>query len=236
MGWIDYWSSDSPIYVSARHKTLHYDGIARDTAALLAEIASGRPARILDFGCGDTTAAQRLAPGAGRLVLSDGALPVLDRLRVRYAAVPNIDVLAPAEIDALPSESFDVIIVNSVAQYLSRAELEALLARWRGLLTADGTLVMADIIPPDVSAATDALALLRFGWRGGFAGAAVAGLARTAVSDYRRLRAELGLSRYDEATMIALLDDAGFDACRRRSNLGHNQARMTLLARPRDAD
>jgi hypothetical protein len=32
--------------------------------------------------------------------------------------------------------------------------------------------------------------------------------------------------------MIELLRDMGYDAERRRPNLGHNQARMTFVARP----
>jgi hypothetical protein len=79
---------------------------------------------------------------------------------------------------------------------------------------------------------TDALALLRFGWQGGFMLAAAFGLLRTAFSEYRKLRAELGLAAYDEKEMIALLAEAGFKAERRRPNLGHNQARMAFVATP----
>jgi hypothetical protein len=83
-------------------------------------------------------------------------------------------------------------------------------------LKEDGRLVLADVIPHEVSPITDARALLSFAWKGGFLTRAVAGLARTAVSDYAKLRNELGLSQYDEAEMIEILAAEGFSAERRR--------------------
>ena len=88
------------------------------------------------------------------------------------------------------------------------------------------------MIPPDVSPVTDARALLSFAWKGGFLTRAVVGLARTAFSDYRKIRDELGLAQYGEAEMIEILREAGFAAERAARNIGHNQARMTFVARP----
>ena len=31
--WVDFWNRDTSIYVSERHKALHYSGVARDIAA-----------------------------------------------------------------------------------------------------------------------------------------------------------------------------------------------------------
>ena len=78
----------------------------------------------------------------------------------------------------------------------------------------------------------DAKALLSFAWTGGFLKAAVAGLVRTALSDYRKVRDELGFAQYDEAEMLEILSEAGFAAERRARNFGHNQARMAFIARP----
>jgi hypothetical protein len=91
--------------------------------------------------------------------------------------------------------------------------------------------VLGDVLQPDVPAATDAGALLGFGAAHGFFFAAVFGLARTVFSRYWRLRSRLGLSRYSEAEMIEKLAAAGFAARRAEHNIGHNQTRMTFLAR-----
>ncbi|MEP9352606.1 class I SAM-dependent methyltransferase [Xanthobacter sp. KR7-65] len=223
--WISFWNGSHAIYVNDRHKAVHYRAIARD----LAGYVPGPQARVLDFGCGEALASAELAGRCGRLVLSDAAPAVRERLSERFADVPSIEVMAPEEVSALPDGSFDLIICNSVAQYLSRDLLAQLVAEWHRLLAPGGRLLIADIIPPHVSALADAAALLKLAAREKFLLSAVVGLARTAVSPYRKLRAELGLTTYEEAEILALLRNAGLDARRVRPNVGHNQQRMAFI-------
>ena len=77
----------------------------------------------------------------------------------------------------------------------------------------------------------DVLALLRFARRHGFLKDALIGLVSTALSDYRQLRARVGLQRYSESEMMAKLAAAGFTASRAHFNIGHNPWRMTFVAR-----
>jgi hypothetical protein len=77
----------------------------------------------------------------------------------------------------------------------------------------------------------DVIALLRFAATHGFMRDALIGLVSTALSDYRQLRARVGLQRYSEAEMVAKLAAAGFTASRAHSNIGHNPWRMTFVAR-----
>ena len=132
----------------------------------------------------------------------------------------------------MPAGSLDAVVMHSVAQYLTPHELDALLARFRRLLTNDGVLILGDVLPPEVSALTDAMALIRFAAANGFLAAALFGLGRTLLSDYWRLRSSLGLTRYSEAAMIEKLAAAGYSASRSAANLGHNPARMTFHAKP----
>lgn len=228
MDWISFWDGAHAIYVSDRHKQLHYARIAAD----LARFVPTREARVLDYGCGEALSADTLAAACGQLTLCDAAPGVREKLRQRFSGRGNLAVSGPDEIAALPDDSFDLIIANSLLQYLDRPTLEGLLATWRRLLTPGGQLLLADVIPPDVSALQDAGALLSFAARDGFLGAALVGLVRTALSPYRKLRGELGLSMYREADFLALLKGAGFAAERTRPNVGHNQNRMAFLARP----
>ena len=78
-------------------------------------------------------------------------------------------------------------------------EFRSLLSLWRRKLKEGGTLILADVISPATGPVDDVRALLGFAWQGGFLTAALAGLVRTALSDYRKLRQELGLlARRDE--------------------------------------
>jgi SAM-dependent methyltransferase len=187
---------------------------------------------VLDYGSGEALHADRIAAAASELLLCDGAPSVRDGIDARFAGNPKIRVLAPDDVAREPAQSLDLIVLHSVAQYLTAEETGALFVLFHRLLKSHGVLLVSDVIPPPVTATTDALSLLRFAAANGFLLAALAGLARTTVSDYRRLRNRLGISRYGEAAMIEKLGAAGFTAQRARTNIGHNRARMTFVARP----
>lgn len=224
--WISYWDSDHPIYVNARHFDVHYANIADDIVRLL----PSRQARVLDYGCGEALHADRIAADCTTLYLCEAAPTVRTRLQERFGKVANIAVATPEEAAAMQSESLDLIVANSLIQYLKRDELLALLKIWRRLLSPGGALTVADVISPKQNAIADALSLLRFAAANGFLTAAFIGLVKTTLSDYRKLRAELGLTTYTEEEMLKLLTEAGYDAARLRPNLGHNQGRMAFRA------
>ena len=167
------------------------------------------------------------------LILCEGAPGVRAGLAARFAGHANIRVLAPDDLAGLPEHALDLIVLHSVAQYLTPAEADALFAQFHRLLKPDGMLVVSDIIPPEIPAATDAVALLRFGAAHGFFFAAFFGLVRTLLSDYWRIRSRFGLTRYAEAAMTQKLAAAGFAAHRDPTNIGHNQSRMEFSARPK---
>ncbi|WP_029003729.1 class I SAM-dependent methyltransferase [Azorhizobium doebereinerae] len=228
MDWVSFWDGAHSIYVNDRHKQVHYARITADIAALV----PAPDARVLDYGCGEALGAPGLARACGSLILADAAPTVRAKLKERLKGEPRITVLSPEETAALPDGSLDFVIANSLLQYLSKDVLKSLLGLWRRLLAPGGALVLADVIPPGVSAVQDAAALLSFAARDGFLPAAVIGLAKTAVSPYRKLRADLGLTMYEEAEMLALLKEAGYAPERLARNIGHNQRRMAFRAVP----
>jgi SAM-dependent methyltransferase len=226
--WIDFYDfKHSVIYVNARHRDVHYRTIAQDIRAYV----PSPTAHVLDYGCGEATSAELVAAVCGQLVLAEAAPNVRASLTMHYAADPKITVISAEQAAALPKASFDLIVMHSVAQYLSDAELERLLAMFRTLLKPDGLFILGDIVPPHFAAPSAALALLHFGAANGFFWAATSGLMRIFVSDYLRLRKTIGLSHYTEAAALEKLTRAGFDAERAPRNIGHNQQRMTFLAR-----
>ncbi|SFI32584.1 Ubiquinone/menaquinone biosynthesis C-methylase UbiE [Bosea sp. OK403] len=224
MSWRDFWNGEHSIYVSPRHKALHYRQIARDLAGQI----PASDAVVLDHGCGEALSADLVAAACGKLYLCEAAPNVRERLRAMFGRIAHVAVVSPEEVEALPEATLDLVVANSLIQYLSREELAALLRTWLAKLRPGGKLVIADVIPPDVSPLTDASQLLAFAWRGGFLAAALAGLVRTAFSDYRKLRAQYGLSTYAEADIVGLIRAAGYDAVQRQPNFGHNPDRMTF--------
>ena len=223
--WITFFDSDHAIYVNARHKHVH----AIITGEGMAEYIGARD-RVLDYGCGEAAYVERLVRKSETLTLCDAAPNLRERIKARVAHERSIAVLSPEEVAALPDGSFDVVILHSVSQYLAPSDLDGMLAQFHRLLQPAGKLVMGDVVQPDTPAWEDALALLRFGWREGFFGAALRGLVRTAFSDYSRLRKDAGLTRYSERDMAAKLNKAGFRAERAARNIGHLQTRMTFVA------
>ena len=227
--WISFYDMrHSLIYVNARHRDVHYRKIADDIAGLVPKA----DANVMDYGCGEATAAERVAEASGHLTLVEAAPNVRAALGARYAGNPRISVRTPEQAAALPGRSFDLIVLHSVAQYLSGPELDRLLATFRTLLKPDGLLIVGDIVPPHLASAAAAWSLLRCGAGNGFFWAAVIGLIRIFVSDYLRLKKTVGLSHYTAAAMLEKLKAAGYAASRAPRNIGHNQWRMTFLARP----
>jgi SAM-dependent methyltransferase len=226
--WRSFWNSEHSIYVNARHKDVHYREIAEQIAAFV----PGPTARVLDYGSGDAVHADLVATAAAEVMLCDAAPTVRAAMAARFAGNPRIKVVAPEEVSGLPDGRLDLIVTNSVAQYLTEDELKQLLALFRRLLSTGGTLIFADVIPPDVGALSDVTALLRYAAEHGFLIAALVGLVKTTVSPYRNLRNTLGIAQYTESQFMQKLTEAGFSAERLARNMEHNPARMTFRARP----
>ena len=224
--WRQFWGKSHRIYVNDRHRQVHYRQVADDILGVLP--APGLT--VLDYGCGDALEAERVAAAVDRLYLFDAVDEVRDRLALRFGESEHITVLGEAALAGLAAGTIDVIVVNSVVQYLERAELQRMLGEARRLLRPGGKLVIADVIPPDAGAVDDIAALLGSAARHGYLVAALGGLLATFFSDYRRLRRSVGLATYGETEFLQILADAGFSAERRPRNFGFNAKRMTFIA------
>ncbi|MGH6680297.1 MAG: class I SAM-dependent methyltransferase [Bradyrhizobium sp.] len=225
--WIDYYDSTHTIYVSRRHRDLHFRLIASDIIGYI----TARDQVVLDYACGEALFAAKVAEACGQLLLAEPAPGVRGRLIARFAPNTRIRVRSLDDLRKMPEKSIDLAIMNSVAQYMTPDELDFALAVVRRLLKPSGRLVLGDILRPEIGMPTDVYALLRFATKHGFLKDALTGLISTALSDYRQLRSRIGLQRYSEADIVAKLASSGFSASRARRNIGHNPWRMTFVAR-----
>jgi ubiquinone/menaquinone biosynthesis C-methylase UbiE len=225
--WIDYYDSTHTIYASRRHRDLHFQLIARDIIGYI----SSPDAVVLDYACGEALSATKVAEACGTLYLAEPAPGVRGRLIARFAPNTRIRVRALEDLRKMAEKSVDLAVMNSVAQYMTPVELDSAFVVIRRLLKPGGRLIVGDILRPEVGMIRDVMALLRFALTHGFLRDALIGLISTALSDYRQLRARVGLQRYSETEMIAKLAACGFTASRAHFNIGHNPWRMTFVAR-----
>jgi ubiquinone/menaquinone biosynthesis C-methylase UbiE len=225
--WIDYYDSTHTIYASRLHRDLHFQVIARDMIGYI----SSPDAVVLDYSCGEALSAAKVAEACGKLYLAEPAPGVRGRLIARFAPNTKIRVRSLDDLRKMTEKSIDLAVMNSVAQYMTADELDAAFAVIRRLLKPGGRLVVGDVLRPEVGMPKDVIALLRFAATHGFLRDALIGLVSTALSDYRSLRARVGLQRYSETEMVKKLAAAGFTASRAHVNIGHNPWRMTFVAR-----
>jgi SAM-dependent methyltransferase len=226
--WLDFWNAPNAIYVSRRHRKAHYAKVLSGIGRFMP--ASGA-AVVLDWGCGEALAANDLAQTCRTLLLYDRADTARRRLLSNYADSPKIRVLDDAELGAFSPASIDLIIVNSVVQYLDRRQFVDALQLFHRLLKSDGKLLLGDIIAPDTPLIGHVTTFLRFAWQNGFLVAACIGLARNFVSPYRKLRRDAGYACYTQTQLLGLLDQNGFVGERLASNIAVSQLRSSYLAR-----
>jgi SAM-dependent methyltransferase len=226
--WLDFWNAPNAIYVSRRHQEAHYAKVAGGIAGF---VPTDGDAVVLDWGCGDAFMANALAQTCRALLLYDRAEATRGRLMSAHAGSPKIRVLDEAALEALPDASIDLIVVNSVVQYLNASQFADALQLFHRLLKHDGTLLLGDIIEPDTPFVGHVTTFLRFAWQNGFFTAALVGLARNFVSPYRQLRRDAGYACYTQTHLLGLLAAHGFAGERLASNIAVSQLRSSYLAR-----
>jgi cyclopropane fatty-acyl-phospholipid synthase-like methyltransferase len=220
---------DSPLY---REQSAVY------VNALRAAIDVRRTDRVLDFGCGFGFVARLLAPHVSEVWFWDASENMRAEARRTTADVPNArlcDVPAALSEDgdriAWQSPTFDLILVNSVVQYMDPAEVPRWLARWRAMLSAEGRLIMSDLIAPEHRSLWDVADLLRLGVRRGFAlrGAAEA---LGGVRSYRRTSRTVPLLHVGPDDLVSRAGSAGLGVEVLPQNLTHFAKRWTAVLRP----
>jgi SAM-dependent methyltransferase len=225
--WLSYWSTPNKSYVSERHKGAHYDVVFAGVVPYLA----GRCGVVLDWGCGHALAAGRIAEQCSIVFLYDAAESIRKQLHERYDGHPRIRVLDKSELDDLTTECIDLIVVNSVIQYLSDAQLSNALTLFYRLIRPSGALLLGDVINPGTGNLRHATTFLRFAWQKGFLFSAITGLAQTFISPYRKLQRDVGLAAFADEEILTILEAHGFAAEKLMRNIAVSRHRSSYIAR-----
>jgi amino acid adenylation domain-containing protein len=148
--------SDDDLDTAGWHSAYDGEPIPRDEMAEWAEtsvelITELRPRRVLEIGCGSGMILLRVAPATDSYWATDVAEPGLARLRDAVGAAGLAEKVhlrhQPAhDFDGLTGEDFDVVLLNSVAQYFPSADyLSDVLDGAMRRLAPGGAIVIGDV-------------------------------------------------------------------------------------------
>ena len=224
--WVDFWNGEHSIYVNEKHKLAHSRKVFNDINKWL----SDETCSVMDYGCGEALYAEELQHHCKNLVLIDASENIVGKLRSRTIGQKSVQILHISECNQIKDNTFDLIIVNSVFQYLNGSETKDVLLFFRRILKKNGKLVIADIIPPNHPILKDVISLLKFALINRFLLVSLIGLFKTYFSEYTHLRKNLGLSFYAPQNFIEMLSNRGFRARLESENFGHNQNRVCFTA------
>lgn len=103
---------------------LSADEMLEQIDATVERIRALRPQRVLEIGCGTGLLLFRLAPECLKYCATDFSATVVERLKTQLGSLPQVTVWR-AEADdfsAIETGAFDLVVLNSVAQYFPGAD------------------------------------------------------------------------------------------------------------------
>jgi SAM-dependent methyltransferase len=229
-GWESYWEGLSGGQRLFREQAREY------VHNLESAIVLDRHARVLDFGCGFGFVAEALAYKVGELFIWDSSATMLRSSRLLVSGHQNIRFLDLSDAPVVPCNlRFDLILVNSVAQYMAFDEFTAWLVRWATMLAPGGRIVISDLIPPDHDSVSDLIDILRFSIRRGLTGDAIVWTFRK-LGRYRRVRGTCPLGRIGLEELSQRGKAAGLTLTCLPANLTHFRKRFTVVLTEAECD
>jgi 2-polyprenyl-3-methyl-5-hydroxy-6-metoxy-1,4-benzoquinol methylase len=139
------WDTNADAWTDAVRERRIASRRAGTDAAILAAVLRGKPASVLDVGCGEGWLARGLAPEGCRVVGIDASQALITAATLlgagTFAAMTYAEIGAHAAALGAP---FDVAVCNFS---LLEAELAPQLAALRGVLEANGRLVIQTVHP-----------------------------------------------------------------------------------------
>jgi len=182
--------------------------------------------KILDYGCGQGLVAARLAHRAKAIDLWDSSQTAREQAQEICREYSNANVLTQLPDSAL----YDLILVLSVTQYMTDAQLREAMGLWKEMLKPDGLVLITDIIPPQRRMVNEVFALLRFAVRYKLLFSMILDGIRDLPNYWQRSQ-EYPLTHYALETVAGMASVAGFEL-ETVSNPNMFPTRYAVLLRP----
>lgn len=224
--WSAFWEGAAHLHIHRVEADDYLERLRREVPLLPTD-------HVFDFGCGFGHVVSLLALIMASVGYWDAAGQMLAATAARTAAlgdrVAPVDLAGPVPDTA--TASYDLVLANSVVQYMSADELAGWLPRWRSMLAPGGRIVLSDIPVPGASDIGEMVGMLRFAAGRGFLVRAV----RDAASEVRRYsssRSRTTLRRWVPEEFVRFAAGHGLAARVLPVNLTHRAGRFTVLLTP----
>ena len=219
-GWLPYWDR-------LEERAIFPVEAADYVARVAATVGVPAFARVLDFGCGFGHVAALLAPGVREVAVWDASVPMRRAARRRLAHLSNVRVLAAPQPQPRTAR-FDLVLVNSVVQYMTPDEFHAWLDAAPAWLAPGGRIVLSDLLTGDVNPLRELGELLWLSARGGV----LLRILREGVLElrhYARARRARPLSRVDLDELRRRAARLGLTMDVLARNLAYRSARTSVV-------
>jgi SAM-dependent methyltransferase len=160
MNWTEYWSNHN---ISGIFWEKNLELYCRN---LIRKIPLSKDCTILDYGSGAGYAAKYLAPRVNEIHLIEPSEILLEQSKAINKDNQNIIHYLLKDVNALKTDyskdRFDIVLINSVLQYIPPAQVRILLEIFHHILKSNGKIVISDIAPKNSLMLKDVLDFLRF--------------------------------------------------------------------------
>ncbi len=181
---------------------------------------------VLDFGAGFGNVSFFIRNKAQKIYLYDKSEYMLEVLKVNFQNSKNMHIISSVnDID----EKVDIILVNSVLQYMSIDELKKALLELQRICKPDTKIVFSDIIPHNYSKITDFLVQLKLSLKFRFFRKLMIYAVSNSVFSPSLSLSSNYLTKYDEDELIEILSEFNFASEKMESNFTFSKKRYTLV-------
>lgn len=178
---------------------------------------------VLDFGCGYGYVSQHLARTVSAVDICDEVDSAVERAMTRIGA-SNITPVDAGKTD----RRYNLIVVNSVIQYMGEGTLSDWLHRWAELLAPGGKIAISDVPSASPSLVVEGFQWFWLALRNRVLFDAIR-FARANSDRYRKARSAIGLGTVAEEELSRLARPAGLNTSREPRNLAYQSRRASYV-------